>query len=90
MTSTGGKSAPFSFVMSPTCIMPGSRSLVTSTGNGSISLAHIGRMPHRCAASGKPPIPSNRLPMVNSFVLKMHLQNKNANRTSSWLVENMF
>jgi hypothetical protein len=41
-------------------------------------------MPHRCAARGKPPIPSNKLPMVNSFVLKMHLQNENANRTSSW------
>ena len=31
-------------------------------GNGSISLAHIGRIPFRTADKGKPPIPSNRLP----------------------------
>ena len=46
--------------------MPGKRSVVTAMGNASISLAHTGRMPFRTAASGKPPIPSKRLPIVNS------------------------
>ena len=64
MTSTGGSSAPFSFVMSPTCSMSGNRILVTSMGKASISLAHSGTTPQRTAASGKPPMPSNRLPRV--------------------------
>ena len=34
-------------------------------GKGSISLAHSGTMPCRTAASGKPPIPSKRLPIVS-------------------------
>ena len=38
--------------------------MVTSIENGSISEAHKGVIPFRTAASGKPPIPSNRLPMV--------------------------
>ena len=64
MMSTGGSSAPRSLVMSPTWIMPGKRSFVTSMGNASISDAHTGVMPLRTAAKGNPPIPSNRLPMV--------------------------
>lgn len=62
--STGGSSAPFSFVMSPTWSMEGNLFLVTSMGKASISLAHTGSMPLRTAASGNPPIPSNRLPSV--------------------------
>ena len=40
----------------------------TSMGNGSISLAQIGSMPHRTEARGKPEMPSNRLPIVSFFV----------------------
>ena len=65
MMSTGGRLAPSSLVMSPTWIMPGKCFLVTWMGNGSISLAQTGVIPLRTAASGKPPIPSNREPMVN-------------------------
>lgn len=65
--STGGSSAPFSFVMSPTWSMLGKRAFVTAMGKGSISLAHTGSMPAWVAASGKPPIPSKRLPMVIVF-----------------------
>ena len=66
MMSTGGSSAPSSFVMSPTWTMSGKRSLVTSMGKASISLAHTGTMPLCTAAKGKPPIPSNRLPSVGA------------------------
>ena len=45
ITSTGGNFAPSSFVMSPTWIISGNRSLVTLMGNGSISLAHTGTPP---------------------------------------------
>lgn len=44
--------------------MEGNLFLVTSMGKASISLAHTGSMPLRTAASGNPPIPSNRLPSV--------------------------
>ena len=75
MISTGGSSAPFNFVMSPTWTMSGNRSLVTSIGKASISLAQTGRMPLRTAASGKPPMPSNKLPIVSSLnsLLGTHL-----------------
>lgn len=36
-------------------------------GKASISLAHSGTIPQWTAARGKPPIPSNRLPMVMIF-----------------------
>jgi len=62
--STGGSTAPFSFVMSPTWIMSGNRCFVTSMGKASISLAQTGTIPFRTAASGKPPMPSKRLPIV--------------------------
>lgn len=65
MMSTGGSFAPSSFVMSPTWIISGKCSFVTRMGNFSISLAHRGLIPTRCAARGKPPIPSNKLPNVN-------------------------
>ena len=65
MMSTGGSFAPSSFVMSPTWIMSGKWCFVTSMGKASISLAHTGVIPFRIAASGKPPIPSKRLPMVS-------------------------
>ena len=68
MMSTGGSFAPSSFVMSPTWTMSGNRSLVTSMGKASISLAHTGTMPLCTAARGKPPIPSNRLPMVSALI----------------------
>ena len=69
MISTGGSSAPFNFVISPIWTMSGNRSLVTSIGKASISLAHTGIMPLCTAAKGKPPIPSNKLPIVvTSFV----------------------
>ena len=42
--------------------------MVTSIGNGSISDAHTGVIPFRTAASGKPPMPSNRLPIVSSGI----------------------
>ena len=38
--------------------------MVTSIGKASISLAQTGSMPLRTAARGKPPMPSNRLPIV--------------------------
>ena len=63
--STGGKFTPSSFVMSPTWTMWGKRHFVTSMGKASISLAHTGVIPLRTAARGKPPIPSNKLPMVS-------------------------
>ena len=66
--STGGSSAPLSFVISPTCTMSGKCVFVTSMGNGSISEAHKGVIPFRTAASGKPPMPSNRLPIVSSLM----------------------
>lgn len=67
MMSTGGSFAPSSLVMSPTWIMPGKCFFVTWIGNVSISLAQMGVMPLRTAASGNPPIPSNREPMVSVF-----------------------
>ena len=68
MMSTGGSSAPCSFVMSPTWSISGKRSFVTSMGNASISDAHTGVMPLRMAARGKPPIPSNKLPIVSLLI----------------------
>ena len=65
MISTGGSPAPSSFVISPTWIMSGNLSFVTSMGKASISLAHTGVTPLRIAAKGKPPIPSKRLPIVS-------------------------
>ena len=53
--------------MSPTWIMLGKRCFVTSMGKASISEAHTGVMPLRMAARGKPPMPSNRLPIVSPF-----------------------
>ena len=38
-------------------------------GAASISLAHNGRIPHRTAANGKTPIPSNKLPNVTSVTM---------------------
>lgn len=67
MMSTGGSSAPLSFVMSPSWSILGKWAAVTCMGNGSISLAHSGVIPNRDAASGNPPIPSNRLPRVKFF-----------------------
>ena len=64
MMSTGGSFAPSSLVTSPTCCIWGNRSLVTAIGKASISLAQTGSMPLRTAAKGKPPMPSNRLPIV--------------------------
>ena len=69
--STGGSSAPSSLVMSPTWIMSGKCFLVTWMGNASISLAQTGVIPLRAAAKGKPPIPSNRLPMVSVFSFRI-------------------
>ena len=63
--STGGRLAPSSFVISPTWTMPGKCFWVTLIGNGSISLAQTGTIPLRTAASGKPPIPSKREPIVS-------------------------
>ena len=68
MMSTGGSSAPFSFVMSPTWSISGKRSFVTAIGNASISDAHTGVMPLRIAAKGNPPIPSNKLPIVSLLI----------------------
>ena len=48
--------------------MRGKRIFDTSMGNGSISLAQIGSMPHRTEARGKPEMPSNKLPIVSFFV----------------------
>lgn len=67
MMSTGGSLAPSSLVMSPTWIISGKCFLVTWMGNVSISLAQTGMIPLRTAASGKPPMPSNREPMVSLF-----------------------
>ena len=55
--------------------MPGKCSFVTSIGKASISLAQTGLIPCLDAVRGKPPIPSNKLPMVNSScsLLVMHL-----------------
>ena len=64
MMSTGGSFAPSSLVISPTCCIWGNRNLVTAIGKASISLAQTGSMPLRTAAKGKPPMPSNRLPIV--------------------------
>ena len=68
MMSTGGRYAPFSFMMSPICSMRGKRIFDTSMGNGSISLAQIGSIPHRTEARGKPEMPSNRLPIVSFLI----------------------
>ena len=68
MISTGGSSAPWSFVISPTWIMSGNRCLVTSMGKASISLAHTGMIPLWTAAKGNPPIPSNKLPRVSVLI----------------------
>lgn len=68
MISTGGSFLPFSFVMSPTWTMSGKCFFVTLMGKDSISLAHIAAMPFFTAASGNPPMPSNRLPSVIFFV----------------------
>ena len=46
--------------------MLGNRRMVTPIGKGSISLAQMVLMPSLAAASGNPPIPSNKLPIVNS------------------------
>ena len=67
ITSTGGRLAPSSFVISPTWSIAGKCFFVTSMGNDSISLAHTGRIPFWTAASGNPPIPSNRLPSRSVF-----------------------
>ena len=64
MMSTGVSFAPSSLVISPTCCIWGNRNLVTAIGKASISLAQTGSMPLRTAARGKPPMPSNRLPIV--------------------------
>ena len=64
MMSTGVSFAPSSLVISPTCCIWGNRNLVTAIGKASISLAQTGSMPLRTAAKGKPPMPSNRLPIV--------------------------
>ncbi len=69
MISTGGRLAPFSFVISPTWIMSGKWCFVTSMGKASISLAHTGVIPFRTAARGKPPMPSKRLPIVSVIPL---------------------
>lgn len=75
MMSTGGSSAPWSLVISPTWIMWGKCCLVTAMGKVSISLAQRVLIPCLDAANGKPPIPSNKLPIVNSYcsLLGMHL-----------------
>ena len=64
MMSTGGSFAPSSLVISPTWSISGKWYFVTWMGKGSISLAHSGVIPCRAAASGKPPMPSNKLPRV--------------------------
>lgn len=71
--STGGSSSPFSFVISPIWAIWGNLCLVTRMGKASISLAQRGTMPLRTAASGNPPIPSNRLANVRVFVMPVHL-----------------
>ena len=64
ITSTGSISAPFILLISPRCTILGKRLRVTAIGYGSTSLAHTGSIPHMLAASGKPPEPSNRLPIL--------------------------
>ena len=64
--STGSISAPFSFVISPNCFVFGNLRFVTSMGNVSISLDHIGFIPARTAASCQPPISRQ----INFQVLK--------------------
>ena len=71
MIWTGGTSLPCSFVMSPRCRMAGKCRFVMEIGALSISLAQSGTMPFRCAARGKTPIPSNRLPNVISAVISL-------------------
>lgn len=78
MMSTGGRSSPRSFVISPTCSILGKRCFVTSIGNPSISLAQSGMIPARIAARGKPPMPSKRLPMVKVLISSPPL------RSSGW------
>ncbi len=68
MRSTGNNSFPDNFVISPSCDILGNLCLVTFIGNGSISLAQSGMNPARTAARGKPPMPSNRLPMVIALI----------------------
>ena len=71
MMSTGGSVAPSNFVMSPTWVISGNRICVTSMGKVSISLAQTGTTLLRMAASGKPPIPSKRLPIVSMAYIRM-------------------
>ena len=66
MMVTGSKSAPFNLLMSPRCFISGKFFVVTSIGNGSISLAHIGLIPNIEPASSKPPLPENKDPIVIS------------------------
>ena len=73
MIWTGGMSPPFSFVTSPKCAIPGKWRFVMEIGAFSISLAHTGSIPHRCAASGNTPIPSNRLPSRSAVILSAPL-----------------
>lgn len=68
MMWTGGMAPPFSFVTFPKCAIPGKWRFVMEIGAFSISLAHTGTIPQRTAASGKTPIPSNRLPSRISFI----------------------
>nr|DAE81884.1 MAG TPA: hypothetical protein [Caudoviricetes sp.] len=65
--STGGIFPPSISVMLPKCCISGKCRFVIAIQLGSISLAQSARIPHRCAARGKPPIPSNRLPSVKPF-----------------------
>ena len=51
----------------------GSRFSVTRMANGSISEDQIGTMPASSPASGKPPLPSKRLPRVSDLFIS-HLQ----------------
>ena len=73
MIWTGGRSRPSSFVTSPKCAISGKWCLVMEIGAFSISLAHIGSMPQRTAASGNTPIPSNRLPNRSAVILSAPL-----------------
>ena len=73
MIWTGDNSLPCSFVMSPKCRMAGKCRFVMEIGALSISLAQSGTMPFRCAARGKTPIPSNRLPIVVFFLVLIFL-----------------
>ena len=73
MIWTGGRSRPSSFVTSPKCAISGKWRFVMEIGAFSISLAHIGSMPQRTAASGNTPIPSNRLPSRSAVILSASL-----------------